>query len=429
MLKSHKIVRKIAPVVLASLIVLGGISYGHGRASETENLRTTQSQSTQLVSEFGCESMAKLYGVDDLLFKNEDGRIVRFDMQGASQIDVIVDEESFNIMTEENIQAINIAINNYNELFQQINPEYSFRYIPKEVYDKSPTTNPCIFITTQLRINSPNGIPHASTMPPQALEKESDFGLRTNNSFMYLSTTSLVNLTVSEQAAIIQHEIAHALGVGGHELEDNNSIMSAYGVDESIASTKFSSDVLYALTAMYYNPKTNSKSMKDIEKYIKAQEDMRNNEIEMKFPRKPTQQEQDKINSSTFSQHVSSTIDVENILNANGLIGKEFASTNSYGVATTIHLTENNVYYFSSTYNGRSIRTTGSYRFDNNQCILEGKIVLFDEATHSLSISNIDEIRIQYLSDNSIVWGAKSSGFELNTNYNIIDNSMEMDLN
>ena len=426
MIKSrNKIFKKAAPLLMAYLVLIGGVA-GQFNTQPVERPQIVQRQSTQLVSEFASESMAKLYGVDDLLYKNKDGRLVRFDMHGAPVIDVIVDEHSYGVITPNNIQAINQAIDAYNDLFQKINPEYSFRYISKEAYDKAPTKNPCIFITSQLSIKSNNGVPHASTMPPVATHKSSEGELSTNNSFIILGSISLGGLSVAEQQAIIQHEIAHSLGVGGHNAEDKNSIMNPYGAYESIASTKFSADVLYALTAMYYNPQTNPISMIDLNKYITQENNLRNKEIWKLFP---SQEMIDQKNSSAFSENLAGIIDTQGttILNANDLVGKEFSSTNSYGVTTTIRLTDNNTYYFSSTYEGKSITTTGRYRINNNQCVLEGKVAMFDEATKKLYISNIDETRIQYLANGSIVWGQKSTGFSIHTDFNEVDNSMSME--
>ena len=192
---------------------------------------------------------------------------------------MIVDEDSYFCMTETNMKAIRQTLDKYNQLFSYINPEITFKYISKKDYEKGlKNDNPFIYITTQLKIETPNGPAIASTSPPKVGDSKFQNGKVSTYATIVFSSVEMVDLSLEEQTSIVSHEFAHALCVVGHS-NDQASLMHTYGRGDAVASDEFSKDVMMSLYALYYNPNTNPRTNQEILDYINLVSTVRLNEM------------------------------------------------------------------------------------------------------------------------------------------------------
>ena len=278
--------KRVFAATLATGVILGSMSgcYARNSAKGQESIKVEQSVETavKLSSQAQVNVLAKKYDVENLLTTDNNGNYVRFEAMQGKPIDVIVDEHSYWSTTDANLQGVKIAVNELNKLFVVINPDMQFRYISREDYEKNVTNNPCIFVTSELKIASSNGTARAITSPMKSSNiHTSPYGnsVVVDNAKTILSSTGMINLNAEAQGSIILHEFFHALGFEGH-VDEQNSIMNPYGKDAAILSYKPSADAMYAMMSLYYNPQVNTNSIEDVNKYIEKVDSERLSEIE-----------------------------------------------------------------------------------------------------------------------------------------------------
>lgn len=443
-LKSKNIFKKASAMLLIFSAIFGSNYFTKINTNNIDinNLGITENINIGLQSELASISMAKLYSVEDMIYK-ENNKPIRFDIGNFECIDVIVDENSLFCMTDENKQAIRNAVNDYNKLFEYINPEYKFNYIPYDEYKNENRKNPCIVITSQLKITGTNGQrANAITSKPKSVKNDTEIGLTTNNSYMILSSTGLISLSVDQITNIIKHELAHSLCVGNHS-NDPMSIMYTHSSKRTIASSKFSSDVLYTLLSLYYNPLSNPKSLSEIKNYLNYEAELREKEILSAFPESEefiddtyinnnlqnnlSKEELNKIYSDLFSKNAINYVNNNNtsLGNSQTLIGKSFTSTSMYGLSTTITFNPDGTYSYTLKQNDKCLSANGTYEIINNHCICTGSFVQIN--TKTLEFQEYSNIFIyEALSNGSILEGNLKNKFMISQTLSIDESEMQL---
>jgi hypothetical protein len=322
-------------------------------------------------------------------------------------------------MTDANIQAIKKTVEDYNELFSYINPDYSFRYISKDDYEKNPDDNPCVFISSQLSINSVSGLARAVTSPPTPEDSKYGNGRVSRYATMFLSSTALINFNVEQITSIVKHEFAHALCVEGHK-DDKFSIMNPVGRDAAVASSEFSADAMYAMLAMYYNRETNPHSIQEILSYIRETDAIRNSEIiDAGFSIEENKDTEEIVEQDTSLNKYVSKLNkyAENnnvkIGEAKNAVGNLYTSVSIYGQITAILLNPNGTYSIKIVNSdGTKFDCQGSYKIENNVIVCDGEYVSAVDGERTI----VEErLFISVLSDNSIAMGIGSSNGDIST--------------
>lgn len=389
-LKSKKAISVIAGSFAALCLMSGAffvkdMQISNNQAEQYENIELN---AVSLTSNTEAKSLAEKLGIVDMLSKDGDGNIIRFEALQGKPIDIIVDEDSLWEMTDSVKSAIKLAINQYNELFSYINPEYSFRYISKSEYDKNPTSDPFIFVTTLLRINTNGGIARAVTSPQTAESSNFNNGSIDSSSTIVISSTGTISLTEKEIANVIIHEIAHALGFENHSY-NKDSIMHSSSSGSTLASNYFSEDVLYALLSCYYNSETNTKQFSEIANYISMHVDNRKSEISEYYKNLDTnqkykdqeinnqlsQQQIEEQNYQKFIDNVKKYASNNNLKagNINEIVGNTYIETSIYGQTKTLHFNQDGSYTLEISDDTRYLKCTGNYEIKNNTAVLKGE--------------------------------------------------------
>lgn len=377
-LKSKKGVSVLAGS-LAALALASGIFMGsqsnmmQTNTAQTENVEVSV---VSLTSNSEAKALAEDLGVLDFIAKDENGDIIRFEAMQDKPIDIVVDENSMWAMIDSVKDGIRLAIDQYNELFAYINPEYSFRYISKEEYEKNPTSDPFIFITTLLKINTTNGYAYAVTSPAESAESVYGNGPIDSSSTIVISSTATVHLTVEQIANIVAHEMSHALGFEKHS-ENKDSIMYKSSTGAAISSNYFSEDLLNTILACYYNPKTNVIPYSEIKDYLNKQASNRNKELEEYY-----KNNKDLIVGETQKETIEKyrdnirTFALQNNLKAGNIdyiIGSSYSKTNLYGQNITFYFNEDGTYVLEVSDDKRNIKCTGHYEIVDNTAVLKGE--------------------------------------------------------
>lgn len=391
-------------------------------ATESNNPATESNnpveENLKLAPSSSVETLAKMYDVEDILAKDGD-EYVRFECVKGEPINVIVDENSPFCMTDANIQAIKNTVDDFNELFSYINPDYTFRYISKNDYEKNPDDNPCVFISSQLSINSVSGLARAVTSPPTPEDSKYGNGRVSRYATMFLSSTALIKFDVEQITSIVKHEFAHALCTVGHK-DDKFSIMNPVGRDASVASSEFSADAMYAMLAMYYNRETNPHSIQEILSYIRETDAIRNSEIvNAGFSREDNKDKEEIVEQDTILNLYISKLNnyAENnnveIGEANNAVGNLYTSVSAYGQITAILLNPNGTYSIKIVNaDGTKFDCQGSYKIENNVIVCDGEYVSVVDGERTI----VDErLFISVLSDNSIAMGTASGNGVITT--------------
>ena len=383
-LKSKKVIRILAGS-LAGLCLVSGVFFIKDKQTENTLIQqeNVELSAVSLNPNSEAKALAQKLSVLDMLSKDENGNLVRFEALEGKPIDIIVDENSMWEMTNSVKSAINLAIGHYNELFSYINPEYSFRYISKAEYDKNPTSNPFIFITTNLRIKTVNGTARAVTSPASPELSNFNNGPIDSSATIIVSSTGTISLTEKQISNVIMHEIAHALGFEKH-VDNKESIMHSSSDGSTIASNYFSEDILYALLSCYYNSQTNPKQFAEIADYINMHVDNRKSELAKYYE---TVKQEEKLNEQQSQQELEEQnlqkyiINIKNYAKQNNLksgditeiVGNTYSETSVYGQTKTFHFNEDGTYSLEISDSTRYLKCSGSYEIINNTAVLKGE--------------------------------------------------------
>lgn len=423
-LKSKKVISLISGA-LAVLCLSSGLIINN-EIKNTPEIETIDLApcGVELTSNSEANSLAQKLGVFDLMSKNDTEDIVRFEALQGKPIDIIVDENSMWSMTDNVKSAIKLAINQYNELFSYINPDYSFRYISKEEYEKNPTSDPFIFITTNLRITTNGGTARAVTSPADSITSNFNNGAIDSSSTIIISSTGTVHMTPEQIANVIIHEMAHALGFEKH-VENKDSIMHPKSDGATIATNYFSEDVLKVLLSSYYNPETNPKTFSEIMDYCKKHINNRNLELKKYYETKKVEVNKDQIESQesieeqNLKKYISSVKDYaeKNKLSAgniNKIIGKTYTETTIYGQTKTLIFFEDGTYSLEISDNERYLKCTGTYEIINNTAVLKGEYYIVENMKY---VPIQDTIYVSHLSNGGCLLSSVTNNFSIVSTY------------
>ena len=409
-LKSQKHISILAGALVALALGTGIFFSSNEIINRIDTLDTdtgiemVEKSGVDLTSNSDAKKLAENLGVLDMLAQDDNGNIIRFEALQNKPIDIIVDENSMGEMTENVKDGIRLAINQYNELFSYINPEYSFRYVSKGQYDKNPSSDPFIFITTNLRINANGGYARAVTSPAEPEVSSYNNGMVDSSSIIIISSTGTINLTNKEIANVVMHEMAHALGIKEHSM-NKESMMHSSSDGVTIASNYFSEDLLNAMLSCYYNHKTNSKSNEEITDYINNHIVNRNAEIQSYY-----NIQQEAIEQSDMKTYINN---IKNYASKNGLsagnikniIGASYSSTNVYGQTTTFSFNEDGTYILEISSEGKFLQCKGQYEIVNNVAVLKGQ---YYKVKNNQYVHNEDTIYLSVFSDGNCAYSTKS---------------------
>lgn len=430
-----KIFVKASVGVLALLIAGGAMYSAHAKNVETER------QTVRLSSQESVDALARKYGVEDMLAHDEDGYI-RFEIAPNTPINVIVDQGAGTLTSTTNEEAIKLAIGNLNEAFAYINPNYSFRYITRNDFEKlinkdpDIAQNPCIFVTTQLRIERENGTAVATTHPLIG-PAESRYGNGTvsHSSRITLNALSMSDMSLEEQSAAVIHELFHALGIITHFAHEdaigNPSIMSKYATKDSLLSDEASLDALICMCSLYYNSENNPHTLAEVMEYLTAIAIGRKQEIaeNKKLRDLPTyhyitngEYSPEKYNYALNYNYYAHRFD-ENlkdyaegnklkVLTPNLLIGTSYSSTSIYGQTKTITLNPDNTYTLHITNSEIDITLKGTYVIEGNFITCTGdNMILVDDHMHI----GLDNICLALMSNGKVVMGSTSGTLNISS--------------
>lgn len=466
-LKTNKIVKIALLSSLSALIVSSGLFYGtiftrhlNNHYDNANNLSQSTIEGVSLSSNELATSIAEIKGVDKDLAKAENS-FIRFEALKDVPIDVVVDENSVWCMTDNVKQAIKNSVDQYNELFSYINPDYQFRYISKNEYEQNLTNNPFIFVTTNLSIKTNGGNARAVTSPPDAKQSQYGNGFIDNDAVVIISSTATVNLTVEQIQNIVSHEFAHALGIVNHS-PNLDSMMNSVGSGLCIQSVDFSKDVLNSMLALYYNSATNPNSYDDILNYINTTVERRENKLvdyiiktdssesfknlnnkeileaylnDTKTNTKhqtennqdiaiKTEEEIKQENLNLYYLNLKQYVQTNNlkISNPNNLVDTTFFSTSIYGQTREITLNSNNTYMLKVYDDSRSIICSGTYTIDKGAIVCDGEF--FEVVDGNYQAIN-DTIYISLLSNGECVYSTKTHNcIIIDSLYNSLDNQL-----
>lgn len=399
---SKKTLKPAKGLFLASAIVFSGVL--------ANNLNFNEA--VQLSNSDNAMALAEQLEVCDLI--SQDNNFVRFEALKNKPINVVVDEKSYSIITETNIKAIKDSIENYNKLFSYINPEYSFKYISAQKFNKN-NTDPIIYITSNLSINTKNGQARATTTKPQGKQSKYGNGLVDSNATIVINSVAMSELSQSQQQAVIMHEIGHALGINEHS-NDLHSIMNAYSTNRAIASMHFSKDIMHGLVSLYYNANTNPHTFSDIQNYIENIDKTRKNEINLNFNLQ-----------DDYTKYLNAFLSEKNLtLNpSQSMLGKTFTFTNIYNQTTTIVFNTDNTYTLTIERPTQKITCNGNFVVKDFVLVLSGE----NYSTNNGNLCKIqDIIYVSALSDGSIIYGCESQNCTLKTQLQQLQNEDTLEL-
>ena len=432
-LKSQKTVSLLAGA-LAALCFSTGLFFIDQIENNQIAIESVVSSSVDLSSSTYAKAHAQKLGVLDVMAKDANGDIIRFEALQGKPIDIIVDENSMWSMTDNVKSAIKLAIAQYNELFSYINPDYSFRYISKEEYEKNTTSDPFMYITTNLRINTKGGTARAVTSPADAVTSKFDNGAVDSSSTIIISSTGTIHMTAEQIANVIIHEMAHALGFEKH-VENKDSIMHPTSDGATIASNYFSEDILKVLLSSYYNPQTNPKPFSEIMDYCKNHINNRNLELQKYYETKNVEinkeqtetkeslEEQTEAKESkevqNLNKYISSVKDYakKNKLSAgkiNNIVGKTYIETTIYGQTKTLSFFEDGTYTLEIADAERYLKCTGIYEIINNTAVLKGEYYTVENMKY---VPIQDTIYVSPLSNGGCLLSSVTNNFVVVSTY------------
>ena len=307
--------------------------------------------------------------------------VARFEAYKGVPIDIIVDEGSVNCMTEAVKNAIKRVIEQYNEMFSYINPDYQLRYVSKNEYERNKTNNPLVFITTHLSIKTSAGYARAVTSPPEPTISRYGNGEVYSSATVIISSTGTVKLTEDELQNVIAHEFGHVFGILEHS-EDRMSMMSDTSKGVTISSKEFSLDMLTAFKKMYYNPQTNSKSESEIDEYIAKVSSLRQQQVEEYVSdSQGSSSYEGKDSLTNFNSSLASFLENKGCkrVAATQLVGGEYTATSMYGQTRTIIFNEDGTYVLQVSDSDRLIECKGRYKIQGNVAVCEGEYFSVDE--------------------------------------------------
>ena len=226
------------------------------------------------------DTLINLSGIRDLLHIIN-SQYVRFEAMQNTPIYIVVDENKC-ADTVKDINSIKNAISNFNEIFAEINPDYSFEYVSEDTFNNIENSDnlPNIQITFANRIHNKHGEELSGIITNlDGTPSEYDNGLIDRNNKIILSKNILEKHNTKGCAAIIMHELSHALGVTGNS-DDYYSILNPNHLNTDNISTTPSSDLLLSLVSLYYNPQTSEKTYVELLNYINACQNLRVQEID-----------------------------------------------------------------------------------------------------------------------------------------------------
>lgn len=308
--------------------------------------------------------------------------MARFEAVKGVPIDVVVDENSQWGMIEKVQQAIKNTIEQYNEMFSYINPDYQLRYISRDEYEKRITDNPFILVTTELRIQTQAGSARAVTSPPKPTESRYGNGSTYSNSIVVISSTGTVNLTEEEIQNVIAHEFGHVFGILEHS-EDASSMMADTSSGVTISSKEFSLDMLTSFKDMYYNSKTNTIPESEIDSYISSVSSLRKQQLSEFNKAEGSAQEVYKEKLKGYAKEKGLTL-----ISAEEMVGMEYSTTSIYGQTRTITFNEDGTYLLQVYDEDRSIECKGIYIVKDNLIICSGENFAVDKNFNYVKIQD-----------------------------------------
>ena len=244
---------------------------------------TSPTTAVKLSNNDTIEALATFGKIKDMLLKNN-GQYVRFEAMENTPIYIVVNDNSIS-QDDKNIIAIKNSINNYNEIFKVINTNYKFEYISKYEFEKNAKNEalPHIDVGFSNSIHTKDGIElNAIAYGLDAFTSQYGNGQVDMNSIINLSKSQLYNLNETQTTTVVMHAMAHALGVSGHN-NNENSILYTNNYGNSILSATPSADLLHSLTALYYNQETSDTPYIEILSYINSVANKRQAEIADNF--------------------------------------------------------------------------------------------------------------------------------------------------
>ncbi len=425
-IKSKKHISVLAGALVALTLGTGVFFYSGDTATQVDKIELDagieimEKMGVELTLGADAKKFAEKLGVLDMLAQDDNDNIIRFEALQNKPIDIIVDENSMWEMTENVKNGIKLAISQYNELFSYINPDYSFRYISKDEYDQNSTSDPFIFVTTNLRINVNSGSARAVTSPAESTTSSYNNGAVDSSSTIIISSTGTITLTTKEIANVVMHEMAHALGIKEHS-ENKESMMHFSSDGVTLASNYFSEDLLKAMVSCYYNPQTNPKSKAEITNYINNHIANRNTEVQEYYTvqEEATQQ----ADMETYINNITTYADRNDLRagNIKDMIGSSYSASSIYGQKTTFSFNEDGTYTLEISSEGRCLQCKGQYEIVNNTAVLKGQYYNVENMQY---VHVEDTIYFSVFSDGNCAYGTKSGNLAIK---NVLSKVLEND--
>ena len=374
-------------------------------------LKQNNQQAVQLAEESSVRELAKEFGTLDFITKNN--QIVRFEVFEKKNIKVVVDDNS-KYISKQNIQAIQQSIQDYNNLFKFINPDYVFEYVSAKDLKKSQENDPFIYITANYFVEENKSLANAKTTAPEGKQSNYNNGLVDSHATIILSFMSMSNLNLEQQQAIISHEIAHALAFQGHNNEFT-SIMNVGDSKNTIKSAILSQDVMFSLLSLYYNSLTNPNELGQIVEYINSVASQREKEISYGY----------KIDyANNLNKYIKSK--KTKIADSKNLENSTYSYTNMYN-QTTILTFKNNTYTLTIKRPNQTIECKGVYVNDGETIVCIGEN--YTTNGNKLEKVPMDILYVSALTNGDCVFGRASKNCILETTLhkNTLENQQSAD--